>query len=293
VVVTLPIPEGLARSCRHDPARRAWLARLPEVVAALTRRWSLTVGPPFLGEDVSCAWVAHATRADGAPAVLKIGMPHLEGLHEIAGLRFWGGDATVALLAADEEENAMLLEACVPGTSLRTLPEPEQDVVLATMLQRLWRSPPADTDSPAFRPLDEMLAHWAAETRANEDAWPDPGLVRAGLALFDELTATTERRVVVFTDLHAGNVLCAQREPWLAIDPKPFVGDPAYDATQHLFNCPSRMRAAPRATIDRFAELLGVSRERVRLWTFARAAAEPRDEWAPSPWLEVARAVAP
>ena len=39
------------------------------------------------------------------------------------------------------------------------------------------------------------------------------------------------------TDLHAGNVVRAEREPWLVIDPKPFVGDPAYDATQHLLNC--------------------------------------------------------
>ena len=220
-------------------------------------------------------------------------MPHMEGLHEIAGLRFWNGDATVALLEADDEANAMLLEACVPGTSLRTVPEAEQDVILAGLLQRLWREPPSDADGLIFRPLDAMLVHWSTETRASDATWPDSGLVRAGLALFHELAATTERRVVLFTDLHAGNVLRAQRAPWLAIDPKPFVGDAAYDATQHLFNCSERMRVAPHATIDRFADLLDVSRERVRLWTFARAAAELRDDWATSPWLEVARAIAP
>jgi streptomycin 6-kinase len=291
--VTLQIAEGLAQSCRHDPARREWLAHLPGVVAELTRRWSLTLGAPFLGGDVSCAWVAPATRADGTPVVLKLGMPHFEGLHELAGLRFWKGDATVALLDADEEANAMLLEACIPGTSLRALAESEQDVVLATLLRRLWRDPPPDSEGPAFHPLDLMLAHWAAETRAQEDAWPDAGLVRAGLAVFDELATTTEPRVVLFTDLHAGNVLRARRAPWLAIDLKPFIGDPAYDATQHLINCPERMRDAPRATIDRFADLLGVSGERVRRWMFARAAAEPRDGWATSPWLAVARALAP
>ena len=187
----------------------------------------------------------------------------------------------------------MLLEACIPGTPLRALPEAEQDDILATLLQRLWRSAPSRTEGTPFRPLDTMLSHWMTETRAKEDVWPEPGLVRAGLALFDELTATTQRRVVLFTDLHAGNVLRAQRSPWLAIDPKPFVGDAAYDATQHLINCRERMRAAPHATIDRFAELLGVPRERVRLWMFARAAAEPRDDWAMSPWFEVARAIAP
>jgi streptomycin 6-kinase len=81
------------------------------------------------------------------------------------------------------------------------------------------------------------------------------------------------------TDLHAGNVLQAEREPWLVIDPKPFIGDRAYDATQHLLNCRERLRTDPNGTITRLSDLLGVDPERVRLWTFARAAAEPRDDW--------------
>jgi streptomycin 6-kinase len=93
------------------------------------------------------------------------------------------------------------------------------------------------------------------------------------------------------TDLHAGNVLRAQREPWLVIDPKPFIGDRAYDATQHLFNCMERMLASPAATIRRFADLLEVDHERVRLWMFARASAEPRDVWNDDS-LALARALA-
>jgi streptomycin 6-kinase len=85
--------------------------------------------------------------------------------------------------------------------------------------------------------------------------------------------------VLLVTDLHAGNVLRAQREEWLAIDPKPFVGDRTYDATQHLLNCRGRLAVAPIATIRRFADLLEINDERVRLWTFARVAAEPRDDW--------------
>jgi hypothetical protein len=57
------------------------------------------------------------------------------------------------------------------------------------------------------------------------------------------------------------------------------VGDRAYDATQHLFNCKGRMREAPEATISRLADLLDVEPERVRSWMFARSAAEPRDTW--------------
>jgi streptomycin 6-kinase len=103
-------------------------------------------------------------------------------------------------------------------------------------------------------------------------------------------SAPTE--VLLATDLHAGNVLRAQREPWLVIDPKPFVGDPAYDAAQHLFNCAARLRSEPKGTIRRFADLLDVDHERVRLWTFARAAADPRDDW-DDDLMALARAIAP
>lgn len=97
--------------------------------------------------------------------------------------------------------------------------------------------------------------------------------------MFEELSHPSSDDVLLATDLHAGNVLHAQRRQWLVIDPKPFVGDRAYDATQHLFNCRERMLTAPDATIRRFADLLEVDDERVRLWMFARAAAEHRDIW--------------
>jgi streptomycin 6-kinase len=215
-------------------------------------------------------------RNDGTHAILKLGMPHMEGEHEIQALRFWQGNPTVHLLEADEEHNAMLLERCEPGTVLRHLPEPEQDVIIAGLLRRLWRMPIAPHP---FRPLAEMTALWASETIADSSRWPDTGLVQVGLQLFEELPRTASKHVLLATDLHAGNVLQAQREPWLVIDPKPFVGDPAYDATQHLFNCEERMRTDPDTTIRRFADLLEIDHERVRLWMFARSAAESRDSW--------------
>ena len=123
------------------------------------------------------------------------------------------------------------------------------------------------------------MKHWSAETIADIVRWPDGGLICEGLSLFDELSHSAPVEVLLATDLHAGNVLQSQREPWLVIDPKPFVGDPAYDATQHLFNCDARLRADAEGTLRRMTDLLCVDHERVRLWTFARAAAEPREDW--------------
>jgi streptomycin 6-kinase len=263
---------------------------LPGALRNLERRWSLTIGTPFDGEDVSCAWVAPVARADGTSAVLKLGMPHMEGEHELQGLRFWNGDPTVRLLESDEKLGAMLLERCEPGTTLRVLAEPEQDLVIAGLLRRLWRLP---TAPHPFRPLSALTDHWTNETLADIEQWPDTGLVREGLRLFNELPRTAPTEVLLATDLHAGNVLRSKREPWLVIDPKPFIGDPAYDATQHLFNCDARLRSDPNGTICRIADLLGVDRERVRLWMFARAAAEPRDDWANDDSMALARAITP
>jgi streptomycin 6-kinase len=284
------IPARLSASGYEHPEASAWLAGLPTLIRELEARWSLTIGAPFNSDEVSCAWVGPVTCADGSAAVLKVTLPHFEAEHEIAGLRFWDGDPTLRLIEGDERVGAMLLERCVPGTHLRVVrPELEQDVVIASLLRRLWRRP-AGLDP--FRPLSIMTARWTEETLAQSSQWPDAGLVHEGLDLLQQLSRAAADDVILATDLHAGNVLQAQREPWLVIDPKPFIGDPAYDATQHLLNC-ARLRAEPLSTIQRFADLLEVDTERVRMWTFARLAAEPRQNWCANELTELAATLAP
>ena len=65
-----------------------------------------------------------------------------------------------------------------------------------------------------------------------------------------------EYEVLLCTDLHAGNILAAEREPWLLIDPKPYVGDPTYDALQHLLNCDVRLHTDPDRLLARMADCL-------------------------------------
>jgi len=279
----------LLHFCRKSPDRMAWLERLPRTIAALEERWQLSIGEP-LGSEGEASWVAAVARRDGSRAALKLGMPHMEAEHEIDGLRFWNGDPTVRLIEADDALGAMLLERCEPGTSLRERPGPEQDAVLAGLLRRMWKAPPA---GHRFRPLSEMIEHWIGETMAGEAEWPDAALVHEGIRCFRALTSDATARVLLATDLHAGNVLRAEREPWLVIDPKPFVGDPAYDATQHLLNDLDRLSADPIGTIARYAGLLSVDEGRVRRWLFARLAAVPRESWPSNRWAGVLRAIAP
>ena len=182
---------------------------------------------------------------------------HAEALHEAEGLRAWNGNGAVRLIDAwsDGTTYSLLLERCEPGVQLRNaLPEEEQDVVITRLLRRLWIEPPA---GHPFRPLSEMCDEWGE------------------LALWRELARSSERTVLLHTDLHAGNVLSSQREPWLAIDPKPYVGDPHYDVLQHMLNCPERLARDPNAFCDRMAALADLDAKRVRQWLFARLTVDP------------------
>jgi streptomycin 6-kinase len=284
------IPGRLAANCRGHAERIAWLKELPRFLETIARRLSITACVPLATEEASCAWLGVVTLGDGTSAVLKAALPHMEGEHEIRGLRFWNGDGTVQVIDADESVGVMLLEHCRPGTNLRTLKEAQQDEVISALLRRLWQRQPPPGE---FRPLSQMLEYWSRETAAQAEHWSDAGIVREGLGLFNDLPRTAPSEALLATDLHAGNVLRAEREPWLAIDPKPFSGDPAYDATQHLLNCRSRLRVDATATIRRMADLIEVDEERVRLWLFARLAAEPRNDWSNGDSIVLARAIAP
>jgi streptomycin 6-kinase len=213
--------------------------------------------------------VAPARDLDGRDLILKVGWRHFEAEHEAEALSLWDGDGAVRCLAAEmyEHTSALLLERCVPGTPLRSVAtEPEQDVVVAALLRRLWAHRPPG--GHPFRPLHVMCDEWAAPLDGAD------GLAREGAALLRELSRSAEREVLLCTDLHAENILASDREPWLVIDPKPFLGDPAYDVVQHMLNCDQRLPTDPGGMAERLAALLDLDPERVKLWLFARCAQE-------------------
>jgi streptomycin 6-kinase len=264
------IPANLRRLEVEQPD---WLAALPASIADLAERWSLRLDAPYEPGGTS-AWVAPATRADGSRAVLKIGWTHYEARDEAAGLRFWSGHGVVRVFErlVYAETTALLLEECRPGTPLAAaLPPQERDEVIAVLLRRLWITPPP---GHPFRPLQNMCDMWAAGFERRQPVPPDPGLARAGLDLWRALPSTATEAVLLATDLHHDNVLAAEREPWLVVDPKPYVGDPHYDPIQHMLNFPDRLAADPAGFANRMAELLDLDAHRVRQYLFARCIIE-------------------
>jgi streptomycin 6-kinase len=278
---SLEIPPYLTDAACEDPPRwAAWLRELPSVVQSLCELWELEISGPYLHGGTS-AWVAPARRAGGEALALKVAWRHDEALHEADALRLWDGNGTVRLHSSRELDRTLvlLLERCEPGTELGALvPEPEQDQLVADLLRRVWITPPP---AHRFRSLAKMCDAWATGLERAAERAPahtDPGLVRAALEALHQLPRSSARAVLLFTDLHAANVLAAEREPWLAIDPKPYVGDPAYDTVQHMLNCRERLDRNPRGLARRMAELTGCDPDRVGAWLFARCVQEAIDD---------------
>ena len=112
-----------------------------------------------------------------------------------------------------------------------------------------------------------MCDQWAHEFElktARDRSNVAPGLAAEGIAAFRFLARPAQRHALLRTDLHTGNVLAAEREPWLVIDPKPYVGDLTYDVHQHMLNCDKRLRAGPGDFVARMADLASLDAGRLR-----------------------------
>lgn len=255
---------------------RAWLAGLPGLVTDLEQEWGIDTGSPYT--DGVAAWTAPATWPDGSDAVLKVSWPHREARGEAEALRFWEGDGAVRVLRSDHHRYALLLERCRPGSALggsRGSAE-ERLTAAASILRRLWsRRPIAGL---ALEVLGDVTAEWAATVHERHERLGRPfdhGLVALGVELLTGLPTTSTRDVVVHGDFNPGNVLSAQREPWLAIDPKPMIGDPTYDPWPLLVQLDSPFeRPNPSATLlaryRRFADQVQEPAERLLRWSVAR-----------------------
>jgi streptomycin 6-kinase len=254
-----------------------WLDRLPALVAECAEAWSLRVGEPF--SDGHISWVAPVELPAGGSAVLKLNFPEPESEREAAALACWAGEGAVRLLAEDEKRRALLVERCVPGSRLWDEPDEDDAMrVAAGILRRLWRPPP---DGHRFRLLADVAAGWTEElTKAPYER----ALVDEAVSFLREAGPAQGEAVVVHQDFHGGNVLRAAREPWLAIDPKPLVGEREFDAASLLRDRRDELRVDPdpkariRRRLDFLAAELELDRERMRGWGIAHALAWDHDE---------------
>ncbi|MBB1508406.1 kinase [Tessaracoccus sp. MC1756] len=247
-----------------------WLARLPNLIEEHLARWDLTPdGDPWHGENALVLPVLH----DGQPAVVKVGWPHHEADLEHLALRLWDGHGAVRLIAANPAADALLLErldASRPLTSASVLDSCETIGGLFRSLDR--------EGSPQFPRVADKARRWRGQLAAADRTVPRRLAEQAHSTLDDLLAGPVPGRLV-HEDLHDANVLAPldpARGDWLAIDPKPVVGEWAYAVAPVVWNRADvaarahNLRAHVRLRADVVADAAGLDLDRAYAWTFVR-----------------------
>lgn len=259
----------------YGEAGEKWLHRLPDLLAECARRWSLTLQAPF--PNLTYNYVTPAVRADGTPVVLKVGYPNRELISEIEALRIYDGRGIVQLLESDRALGALVLERLEPGTPLAQLDHDEKATEIAAQVMRaLHRPVPAGN---SFRPVADWTAGLSKlRPRFGGTTGPFPAhLVDTAERLFAELIPSMAAPVLLHGDLHHDNILAATREPWLALDPKGIIGEPAFEVGTFLHNPMPQIATWPNLDrilarrVDQFAEELNAERQRILAWGIAQA----------------------
>ena len=259
------LPRALVGTWSHE---RDWLDALPRLVAECAERWSLELERPV---DTP-----HSLVVPAREVVLKLNAPsHTEAQREADALERWDGHAAVRLVARDDERRALLLERCRPGTCLWDTDE-DQVVVMSTLISRLQIDVVGEHPFTLLADKADRWAETVPRWYAEAGGPFERSLLDAALDVYRTVDRSATR--LVNQDLHGGNVLRAEREPWLVIDPKPLVGERELEASGLLRNTDDISR-----WLDVLAEI-GFDRELARGWGVAHNLAWAWDER--RGWLE-------
>lgn len=289
------MPDAVLAMANRGPQWQGWVDGLPRLLQAQLAEWDiLPQGAPTHG---SCSIVVPVATRDGVSAMLKVGFPDQESEHEHLALRRWSGQGAVRLLRAEPHRRAMLLEQLLPR-NLNELWDVEACEIVATLYGRIHV--PA---LPQLRSLTDSVERWTRGLAALPRNAPVPRrLVEQAISLGEEFAAdVASTGTLIHGDLHYENVLAADRDAWLTIDPKPLNGDPHFEIAPMLWNRWAELSGYVREGVRRrfyaLVDVAGLDADRARAWVIVRmmynAMWELTETVEPNPaWLTTCVAIA-
>ena len=250
---------------------------LRELVDELAHDWDLTPdGSPFRGTS---AVVVPVRTPSGRPAALKVRSPRPGADLEHLALQHWHGHGTVELLRADPRRSALLLERLHADEDLSDRWDVEACEIVGGLYERLHV--PA---GPQFVTLSSCVRRWIERLgELPRDAGVPHRMVEQAVSIGRDLAAdeSTDGRLI-HTDLHYAHVLAADREPWLAISPRPLSGDPHYEVAPLLWNrwkeLAGDVRRGVRARFHAAIDAAGLDEDRARDWVVLRMVVNAMDD---------------
>ena len=245
---------------------KQWLDSLPEIVAKIANEHNLSGLIPV--NNMTFNYIASGYQND-KPIILKMGMNSNDLTKEVSCLKAFPKHAVADVIAHDD--NMSIIQRAVPGITLKDhFPNNDIDAtkILCASIKELHKASIPESHnfyhlSELFRTLDQKLDI------------PDEILTRAK-HLRDDLLKSTTKEVLLHGDLHQDNIL-KNGDIWLAIDPKGFIGDPAFEPAAYLCNpIPELLQEnQPREMIEKRINIcsaeLDIDSQRITDWLYAKS----------------------
>jgi streptomycin 6-kinase len=251
---------------------KKWLNSLPRTIEEISKNWSLEVGKPFV--NLSYNFVAPCVCANQSEAVLKIALPlnNSEIFNEAKFLKLSDKKFVVKCLNFDEKHRAMLLEKLTPGANLREFCS-KNDFKAAEIAIRVIRGllKIAPENSNFHR-----LENWFNNLKNAENTLFDKRFASKAYGVFEQFNSVSKQKFLIHGDLHHENILTAQREPFLAIDPKGIIGDIGYEIAVFLNNHAvwlsgeSNLSEKLNNAVRQFSEAFEIAPQDLKKWAFAQ-----------------------
>jgi len=244
-----------------DPSRL-----LTEVV----REWGLRADGAFRPEPRPALPVL---ADDGTPALLEHapdGSPH-----EHLALRAWDGQGAVRLLRADPRRSLLLTARTDPDDDLRALDPYDAGTAIGTLLALLHRPP-----LPQPPTLADLAPAWLADlaSRAVAAAVPRRFLDQVRAWTPGLVDAQEAAPVLLHGDLRPATVRADGAGGWVAVAPRPVVGDPAAEVASALapWDGAGASEDLRGDLLERFyavVDAAGLDEDRARAWVVVRTLA--------------------
>lgn len=271
----IKISEMVQQAVRSiGPSAERWLADVHTQITTTSEAWDLVLTGQ-LDHDGMCSIIMTAITSDGRDAILKLSVPHDDARGEAEALRHWDRNGAVGLIRSTPDGFTLLLERCRPGKNLWSISLEEQIDIVSDILPRLWLSAREDI---SIRNLSDTIDEWEMKMSRDPASFDVPVEIVKRAAHWASTLRESQERVLLHGDLNPGNVLSDKGDTWIAIDPKPWVGDPAFDLAQLLMNwitlydrSDDETAKAIAGLADQLAGQLAVSNAQILQWAVVKA----------------------
>jgi len=264
----LNIPDRFAEGIITDFGKlgREWLDTILLKLESYCERWNLVVdGKPTHGH---LSLVIPVLRRN-EECVLKIAWIDENTQHEVVALQVWNGQGVVKLLDSNPKDGVQLLERLNFNKTLNDIDVNEAVIIASRLLRRL--AIPAPKSIPKLKDQTSTLLEVMTKRWQKLDKPIPKDIFHKALEIARYL-ATSSNTLLVNHDLHYGNVLASEREPWLVIDPKVISGDIEYGLFPLVLRRLEEV-GGPKGLHQRFAGLIekaNLDAQKAYDWTLVR-----------------------